>query len=70
LQGELVAEGLELADEVAGLGGGVDAAGVVVGAQVTEAGGGVGEQGQTIIRTERAMATRALSLPMRRTRRR
>src|SRR5215218_8515542 len=44
LQGDLVAERLELADEVAGLAGGVDAAGVVVGAQVVEAGGGVGEQ--------------------------
>src|SRR5215207_8113044 len=44
LQGDLVAERLELADEVAGLAALVDAAGVVAGAQVVEAGGGVGEQ--------------------------
>src|SRR5215218_6253867 len=44
LQGDLVAERLELADEVAGLAALVDAAGVVVGAQIVEAGGGVGEQ--------------------------
>jgi hypothetical protein len=43
LQGDGVAEGLELADQAAGLAAGVDAAGVVVGAQVAEAGGGVGE---------------------------
>jgi hypothetical protein len=39
-----VAECLELVHEVAGLAVAVDAAGVVVGAQVVEAGGGVGEQ--------------------------
>jgi len=38
------AERLELVDEVAGLAVAVDAAGVVVGAQVVEAGGGVGQQ--------------------------
>jgi hypothetical protein len=44
LQGDGVAEGLELTDQAAGLAAGVDAAGVVVGAQVAEAGGGVGQQ--------------------------
>src|SRR5215207_4383542 len=44
LQGDPVAEGLELAYEVAGLAALVDAAGVVVGAQVVEAGGRAGEQ--------------------------
>src|SRR6266516_5629857 len=44
LQGDLVAERLELAHEVAGLAAGVDAAGMVGGAQVVEAGGGVSEQ--------------------------
>jgi hypothetical protein len=39
-----VAERLQLVHEVAGLAALVDAAGVVVGAQVMEAGGGVGEQ--------------------------
>jgi hypothetical protein len=69
-QGDGVAEGLELADVGAGLAVGVDAAGVVVGAQVVEAGGGSASRCQTITRMDRAMATRALSLPMRRTRRR
>src|SRR5512133_3841892 len=44
LEGDLVAERFELAHQVAGLAGGVDAVGVVVGAEVVEAGGGVGEQ--------------------------
>src|SRR2546423_7589420 len=35
---------MELVDQVAGLAVAVDAAGVVVGAQVTEAGGGIGQQ--------------------------
>jgi hypothetical protein len=39
-----VAQRLELVDEVAGLAVAVDAAGVVVGAQVMEASGGVGQQ--------------------------
>ena len=39
-----MAQRLELVDEVAGLAVAVDAAGVVVGAEVVEAGGGVGEQ--------------------------
>src|SRR5215203_2796079 len=43
-QGDGVAEGLELADVGAGLAVLVDAAGVVVGAQVLEADGGVGQQ--------------------------
>src|SRR6266705_116475 len=43
-QGDVVAERLELADVVAGLAVVVDAAGVVVGAEVVEAGGGVGQQ--------------------------
>src|SRR6266571_2959100 len=43
-EGDGVAEGLELVDEVAGSAGLVDAGGVVVGAEVVEPGGGVGEQ--------------------------
>jgi paraquat-inducible protein B len=39
-----VAQRLKLVDEVAGLAALVDAAGVVVGAEVLEAGGGIGEQ--------------------------
>ena len=39
-----MAERLELVEEVAGLAVAVDSAGVVVGAQVMEAGGGIGEQ--------------------------
>ena len=42
-EGDAVAEGLELADVVALLGVGVDVAVVVVGAEVVEAGVGVGE---------------------------
>ena len=44
LEGDLVTQRLELAHEVAGLAGLVDAAGVVVSAEVVEAGGGVGQQ--------------------------
>ena len=43
-EGDGVAECFELADEVAGFLVGVDAAGVVAGAEVVVAGGGVGEQ--------------------------
>src|SRR6266511_302050 len=43
-EGDGEAEGFQLADVVAGLAGRVDAAGVVAGAQVVVAGGGVGEQ--------------------------
>src|SRR6266516_7071214 len=43
-EGDGVAECFELADVVAGLAASVDAAGVVAGAQVGEAGGGVGQQ--------------------------
>src|ERR671919_152405 len=43
-EGDLVAERLELVHEAAGLAVAVDAAGVVVGAQVVEASGGVGQQ--------------------------
>src|SRR6266511_282507 len=43
-RGDGVAQRLELADVVAGLAVLVDAVGVVVGAEVVEAGGGVGEQ--------------------------
>jgi hypothetical protein len=48
----------------------VDAAGVVVGGEVVVAGGGVGGGCQTMVRMERATATRALSLLRRLTRRR
>ena len=44
LQGDGLAEGFELADEVADLASLVDAGGVVVGAEFVEAFGGVGEQ--------------------------
>jgi hypothetical protein len=44
LQGDGVAHGLELADVVVDLRVLVGAVGVVVGAQVMEAGGGIGEQ--------------------------
>jgi len=43
LEGDVVAECLELVHEVAGLAVAVDAAGVVVGTQVVEPCGGVGE---------------------------
>src|SRR6266508_648073 len=43
-EGDLVAEGSELVDEVAGFAVFVDAVVVVVGAEVDEASGGVGEQ--------------------------
>ena len=39
-----MAERLELVDQVAGLAVAVDAAGVVVGAEVVEPGGGIGQQ--------------------------
>ena len=39
-----MAERLELVDQVAGRAVAVDAAGVVVGAEVVEAGGGIGQQ--------------------------
>ena len=61
---------LKLVDEVAGLAAHVDAAGVVVGAEVLEAAVGSASRCQTITRIERATATRALRLPMRRTSRR
>src|SRR5512132_4286353 len=44
LEGDLVAERLELVHQVAGLAVAVDAAGVVVGAEVVETGGGIGQQ--------------------------
>ena len=44
LEGDAVAHAPQLGDVVAGSAFGVDAAGVVVGAEVVEAGGGVGEQ--------------------------
>ena len=43
-EGDCVAECFELADVVAGLAFGVGAAGVVAGAEVVVAGGGVGQQ--------------------------
>jgi hypothetical protein len=49
-----VAQRLELVEEVAGPGVAVDAAGVGVGAEVMEAGGGSASRGQTITRIKRA----------------
>src|SRR5436309_1541798 len=44
LQGDGVAEGFELPDQVVGLAGGVDVAVVEVGAEVVESGGRVGQR--------------------------
>jgi hypothetical protein len=63
-------ERLELADVVAGLAVFVGPAGVIADAEFAEAGGPAGEQVPDDDQMVRAMATRALSLPRRRTIRR
>jgi hypothetical protein len=65
-----VAERLELVHQVAGLAVAVDAAGVVVGTQVVEASGGVGEQVPDDHQDGAGDGDQALRLPMRLTRRR
>ena len=69
-QGDGEAERLELADMTAGLAVGVGPAGVMAGAELAEAAAGPASRCQTITRMERATATRARSLPRRRTTRR
>jgi hypothetical protein len=66
----LVAEGLELADEVAGLADGVEMALVPVGAEFLVLGVGVVDQVPDGTRMERATATTALAWPRRLTMRR
>ena len=65
-QGDVVAEGLELGDQVAGASFGVDSFGVVVGAEVVVGGGGVvASRWKMMTRMERCRAARALALGMR-----
>ena len=69
-EGDLVAQGLELADVVALGAVGVDAGVVEAGAQVVEATVGSASRCQTITRMERPTATMARLAPRRRAMRR
>jgi hypothetical protein len=70
LEGDLVAEGLQLAEVVALGALGVDAGVVEAGAEVAEAGVGSASRCQTMTRMDRPTATMALLVPRRRAMRR